>query len=199
MNRVTAYSLVGGLLLVSALIAEAADAQAPAAAGGDTNRSAAPEAYRIGPEDVLQISVWKNEAMSRTVTVRPDGKISLALLNDLQAAGLTALELREIVTKKLADYIPSPEVSVIVSEVRSFKVSVIGEVTRPGRFELKSWTTVLDALALAGGFTQFATRSKIVILHPEGTTMKRIPFNYNKVAGEQENFYLRNGDIVLVP
>ena len=137
--------------------------------------------------------------MSRTVTVRPDGKISLALLNDLQAAGLTALELREIVTKKLADYIPSPEVSVIVSEVRSFKVSVIGEVTRPGRFELKSWTTVLDALALAGGFTQFATRSKIVILHPEGTTMKRIPFNYNKVAGEQENFYLRNGDIVLVP
>jgi len=199
MNRVTAYSLVGGLLLVSALIAEAADAQTPAAAGGDTNRSAAPEAYRIGPEDVLQISVWKNEAMSRTVTVRPDGKISLALLNDLQAAGLTALELREIVTKKLADYIPSPEVSVIVSEVRSFKVSVIGEVTRPGRFELKSWTTVLDALALAGGFTQFATRSKIVILHPEGTTMKRIPFNYNKVAGEQENFYLRNGDIVLVP
>jgi len=199
MNRVTACSLVGGLLLVSALIAEAADAQAPAAAGGDTNRSAAPEAYRIGPEDVLQISVWKNEAMSRTVTVRPDGKISLALLNDLQAAGLTALELREIVTKKLADYIPSPEVSVIVSEVRSFKVSVIGEVTRPGRFELKSWTTVLDALALAGGFTQFATRSKIVILHPEGTTMKRIPFNYNKVAGEQENFYLRNGDIVLVP
>ena len=148
---------------------------------------------------MLQISVWKNEAMSRTVTVRPDGKISLALLNDLQAAGLTALELREIVTKKLADYIPSPEVSVIVSEVRSFKVSVIGEVTRPGRFELKSWTTVLDALALAGGFTQFATRSKIVILHPEGTTMKRIPFNYNKVAGEQENFYLRNGDIVLVP
>jgi polysaccharide export outer membrane protein len=199
MNRVTACSLVGGLLLVSALIAEAADAQAPAAAGGDTNRSAAPEAYRIGPEDVLQISVWKNEAMSRTVTVRPDGKISLALLNDLQAAGLTALELREIVTKKLADYIPSPEVSVIVSEVRSFKVSVIGEVTRPGRFELKSWTTVLDALALAGGFTQFATRSKIVILHPEGTMMKRIPFNYNKVAGEQENFYLRNGDIVLVP
>src|SRR5439155_223796 len=77
--------------------------------------------------------------------------------------------------------------------------ALIGEVTRPGRFELKSWTTVLDALALAGGFTQFATRSKIVILHPEGTTMKRIPFNYNKVAGEQENFYLRNGDIVLVP
>jgi len=118
----------------------------------------------------------------------------------VRAAGLTPLELREVLAKKLAEYIPNPEVSVIVTEVRSFKVSVIGEVTRPGRFELKSWTTALDALALAGGFTQFAARSKVVILHPEGTTMKRLPFNYNKVAaGEQENFYLRNGDIVLVP
>ncbi|PYN38755.1 MAG: hypothetical protein DMD98_03210, partial [Candidatus Rokuibacteriota bacterium] len=90
--------------------------------------------------------------------------------------------------------------SVIVSEIRSFKVSVIGEVSRPGRYELRSWTTVLDVLALAGGFTQFAARTKIVILHPEGRTMKRILFNYNKVAaGEQENFYLRNGDIILVP
>jgi len=79
-------------------------------------------------------------------------------------------------------------------------VSVIGEVSRPGRYELRSWTTVLDVLALAGGFTQFAARTKIVILHPEGRTMKRILFNYNKVAaGEQENFYLRNGDIILVP
>jgi polysaccharide export outer membrane protein len=86
-----------------------------------------------------------------------------------------------------------------VSDVRSFKVSIIGEVTRPGRFELKSWTTVLDVLALAGGFTQFAARSRMVILRPDGGTMKRIPFNYNKLPGDQENFYLRSGDIVLVP
>jgi polysaccharide export outer membrane protein len=118
----------------------------------------------------------------------------------VQAAGLTALELREVLARKLADYMPSPEVSVIVSDIRSFKVSIIGEVTRPGRLELRSWTTVLDALALAGGFTQFAARSKIVILQPEGKTMKRIPFNYNKALnGEQENFYLRNGDIIMVP
>ena len=200
MNRATVCSLVAGVLLVSSLIsAEPVDAQAPAAAGGDTSRSTAPEAYRIGPEDVLQISVWKNEALSRAATVRPDGMISLPLLNDVQASGLTALELREILTKRLAEYIPSPEVSVIVTEVRSLKVSVIGEVNRPGRFELKSWATVADALALAGGFTQFAARSRIVILHQDGATMKRIPFNYNKLAGEQENFYLRNGDIVLVP
>ena len=193
---------VAGLLIMSALTAaEPAGAQAPpvGASERDANRGAAPDAYRIGPEDVLHISVWKNEAMSRAVPVRPDGKISLPLLNDVQAAGLTTLELREVLTKKLAEYMPSPEVSVIVTEVRSFKVSVIGEVARPGRFELKSWTTVLDVLALAGGFTQFAARSRIVILQPDGKTMKRIPFNYNKIAGEQENFYLRNGDIVLVP
>src|SRR5919197_967058 len=163
-----------------------------AAQDSSTPVQGCPAAYVIGPEDVLDISVWKNTDISRTVPVRPDGKISLPLLNDVQAAGLTALELRKDLAQKLAEYVPSPEVSVIVSDVRSFKVSVIGEVVRPGRFELKSWTTVLDALALAGGFTPFAARSRIVILHPEGTTMKRIPFNYNKLTGEQENFYLRN-------
>jgi len=174
-----------------------------------------PGEYRIGPEDLLHITVWKNEAMTRTVPVRPDGKISLPLLNDVLVAGLTALELRDVLTQKLAEYIPSPEVSVIVSEVRSLRVSVVGEVNKPARYELKSWATVLDALALAGGFTPFAARSRIVILRPEGNTVKRIPFNYTKLTGtrdglldrllhpggdgEQENFYLRNGDIVLVP
>jgi len=200
--RLSTICSLAGVLLISTLTAVGpADAQAPAVNGSerDANRVVAPDAYRIGPEDVLHISVWKNDTMSRTVPVRPDGKISLPLLNDVQAAGLTALELREVLTQKLAEYLPSPEVSVIVSDVRSFKVSIIGEVARPGRFELKSWTTVLDVLALAGGFTQFATRSRMVILRPDGTTMKRIPFNYNKLSGEQENFYLRNGDIVLVP
>jgi polysaccharide export outer membrane protein len=194
-------SLAGVLLVSISTAVGSAAAQAPTVNGSDrdANRVVAPDAYRIGPEDVLHISVWKNETMSRTVPVRPDGKISLPLLNDVQAAGLTALELREMLTQKLAEFLPSPEVSVIVSDVRSFKVSIIGEVARPGRFELKSWTTVLDVLALAGGFTQFATRSRMVILRPDGTTMKRIPFNYNKLSGEQENFYLRNGDIVLVP
>jgi len=194
--------LVAGALLFSGLIgAGPACAQATAAGSSESgaNRSTAPESYRIGPEDVLLISVWKNDALSRSVPVRPDGKISLPLLNDVQAAGLTALELRDVLTQKLAEYLPSPEVAVIVSDIRSFKVSVIGEVTKPGRYELKSWTTVLDVLALAGGFTQFASRSRIVILQSDGKTMKRIPFNYNKIAGEQENFYLRNGDIVLVP
>ena len=194
-------SLATVLLVSSVIVAKPAGAQAPGGGASERGlaRIGALGEYRIGPEDMLLISVWKNEAMTRTVPVRPDGRISLPLLNDVVAAGLTTLELREILTKKLAEYIPSPEVSVIVADVRSFKVSVIGEVARSGRFELKSAATVLDLLALAGGFTQFATRSQIVILRPEGATMKRIPFNYNKVSGEQENFYLRNGDIVLVP
>ena len=194
---------VGGVRRQLWLVVACSTVLASAARAEQAAPAPAPEPdgyeYRIGPEDVLQISVWKNDAMSRAVPVRPDGKISLPLLNDVQAAGLTTLELREVLTKKLAEYMPSPEVSVIVTDVRSFKVSVIGEVARPGRYELKAWTTVLDVLALAGGFTQFAARSRIVILQPDGKTMKRIPFNYNKIAGEQENFYLRNGDIVLVP
>ncbi len=160
------------------------------------------EAYQIGPEDVLNIIVWKNDAVSRTVPVRPDGMISLPLVNDVKAAGLTPMQLRDLLGKLLTEFIPAPEVSVVVTEVRSFKVSVIGEIVRPGRLELKSWTTVLDVLAMAGGFNQFASRSRIVILRPDGKTMKRIPFNYNKViaaGGEQENFFLQPGDIILVP
>jgi len=158
--------------------------------------------YRIGPEDVLDIAVWNNTAISRTVPVRPDGKISLPLLNDTQAAGLTPMQLREVLIKKLAEYMPMPEVSVIVREVHSFKVSVIGEVKRPGRHELKSRATVLDALALAEGLGEFAARGRIVILRHEGNSLKRILFNYNKVVsadGELENFLLQPGDIIVVP
>ena len=191
----TRFALFG---LLASIVAFTPAAHAQTAAP-DADGRGAPDAYRIGPEDQLLISVWKNDAMSRSVLVRPDGKIALPLLNDVQAAGLTALELRDVLTAKLKDFIPNPEVTVIVSDVRSLKVSVIGEVARPGRYELRSWATVLDALALAGGFTQYASRSKIVILHPKGKSMEKIPFNYNEVSGKQENFYLRNGDIVLVP
>ena len=197
------YLFLAGIIFLSSIVAANPVCAQTTGAGSserDGGRNAAPDVYRIGPEDALQISVWKNDSLTRAVQVRPDGKISLPLLNDVQAAGLSALELRDVLAQKLAAYMPNPEVSVIVSDIRSFKVSVIGEVSRPGRLELRSWTTVLDALALSGGFTQFASRSKIVILQPDGKTMKRIPFNYNKALdGEQPNFYLRNGDIILVP
>lgn len=206
MKRVHRSSIACAALLMFCSGAALAAEQKTAAA--TTPRPAAPalpvspEAYRIGPEDIIAVSVWKNEAMSRVVPVRPDGMISLPLLDDIQAAGLTPMQLRDVIAKKLVEYMPSPEVSVIVNEVRSFKVSVMGEVARPARYELKSVTTVLDVLAQAGGFSQFANRSRIVILRPNGKGMTRIPFNYNKViasGGEDENLYLQPGDIVLVP
>jgi polysaccharide export outer membrane protein len=198
------------LLILPALGTAPALAQTPAAQPPTTQPAAAvPPAkapvgddYRIGPEDALSIIVWKNEALSRAVTVRPDGKISLPLLNDVQAAGLTSMQLRDDLTKKFTEFMPSPEVSVLITDVRSFKVSVLGQINRPGRYDLRSKTTMLDIIALAGGFRDFAAPTRIVILRQEGKTTKRIPFNYNRViqqGGEAENFDLQPNDIILVP
>jgi polysaccharide export outer membrane protein len=187
---------------VATLVAGGASAQQPASPAKARPPATGLDEYKIGPEDLLSISVWKNEAMSRVLPVRPDGMISLPLLDDVMAAGLTPMELRNVLAQKLAEYVPSPSVTVIVNDVHSFKVSVIGEVIRPARYELKSRTSVLDVLALAGGFNQFAARTRIVVLRQEGAKTVRIPFNYNRVtagASEEENIYLRPGDIVLVP
>lgn len=194
---------MGATLLVPIVLA-LSGAPDPGAAAARTPTTARDEmpGYRVGPEDVLQVSVWGNEAVSRTVPVRPDGKISLPLLNDVQAAGLTPMELRAELTRRLAEYMPSPEISVSVTEVKSFKVSVIGAVAKPGRYELKSWATVIDVLAMAEGFTEFASRSRIVVLRSDGQKVQRLPFDYDKVVSGgagQANFYLRPADIVLVP
>ena len=188
--------LASALLLLSATGTKSAPASQPA------EPPPSETGYLIGPEDVLQISVWKNEALSRTVPVRPDGKISLPLLNDVQAAGLTPMQLRDALARRLSDYMPRPEVTVLVTDVRSFKVSVIGQVPKPGRYELKSAATVMDLLAMAGGFTEFASRSRIVVIRSEGARTTRIPFDYEKVrTGDpgQVNFQLLSGDIILVP
>jgi polysaccharide export outer membrane protein len=193
--------------MLTTFVATGASAQQSAAAAPQPAAKAKPlaaaglEEYRIGPEDVLSISVWKNDAMSRVLPVRPDGMISLPLLDDVMAAGLTPTELRNLLAQKLAEYVPSPAVTVIVNDVKSFKVSVIGEVLKPARYELKSRTSVLDVLALAGGFNQFAARTRIVVLRTEGDKRVRIPFNYNRVTSgnDEENVYLRPNDIVLVP
>jgi polysaccharide export outer membrane protein len=148
------------------------------------------------------VVVWKNEQLTRSVTVRPDGKISLPLVNDIEAAGLTPAKLRDMLVEKLAEYVPSPEVSVLVSKVQSFEVSVIGEVQKPGRFDLRGRTTVLDALALAGGLTEFASRRKITVLRHEGDATTRIRFDYDDAISADEEaqpLVLQPGDIVVVP
>lgn len=201
MRHTRFYGVVLAVVLALSAVGHSSAPPPAAQPAREPGQAGAPEAYRIGPEDILQVLVWRNEAMSRTVPVRPDGMISLPLVNDVMAAGLTPAQLRDAVTQKLVEYMPNPEVSVIVTEVRSYGVSVLGEVPRPGRFQLRSWTTVLDVLALAGGFTEFAARNRIVILRHDGKALKRMPFNYGKVisSGEQENFYVLPGDIVLVP
>ena len=158
--------------------------------------------YLIGPEDVLDITVWKNcPDLCRTVPVRPDGKLSLPLVNDVQAAGLTPMDLRQHLTDQLAEYIPSPEVSVIVREVHNFKVAVVGAVKMAGDYEIKSQATVLELIARAQGHTEFANRDKIVVLRQKGAKTDRIKFNYRKVAegDDEDNFYVRAGDIIVVP
>ena len=158
--------------------------------------------FVIGPEDLLQVSVWKNESLSRQLPVRPDGKISLPLLHDVQAAGLTPMQLRDKIAVALAEFMPNPEVSVTVLDVRSYRVSVLGEVQKPGVLQLKAPTTVLEAIALAGGFRDFASPSKIVIFRKDdGGQTQRLRFNYNRAVGAagEDNVTLRSGDVVVVP
>jgi len=191
-------------MLAAAIAATLACGCAHEARTGAMVSDAVPEEseYRMGAADVLRISVWKNEELSRTVPVRPDGTISLPLLNDVRADGLTPMELRDVLARKLEEYIPRPQVSVIVQEVHSRAVSVLGEVTHAGRYELKGRSTVLDAIAFAGGITPFARRGRILILRHEPDGVKRIPFDYDRAIsreGAQGNLYVQAGDIIVVP
>ncbi|HET6370743.1 MAG TPA: polysaccharide biosynthesis/export family protein [Nitrospiria bacterium] len=158
--------------------------------------------YVIGPEDVVEISVWKNDALSKTVTVRPDGKISLPLIGDVQAAGLTASELKKTITKRLLEYKETPEVSVIVKEVNSYMVYITGEVVHPGKYPLKSRATLLQGITLAGGFTQFASKNNMVLLRRDGAGEIRIQVKYDDIVfgkkGSVDPFLLP-GDTVVVP
>jgi polysaccharide export outer membrane protein len=161
-----------------------------------------PPAYRIGAGDVLEISVWKNPDLSRTVSVVPTGTISLPLLNDVQAAGLTPEELRTKLTEGFSKYVSHPEVSVLPKEVHSYSISVVGQANKPGRYELQRQTTVLEAIALAGGLNQFGSYSDVFVLRNDGKEAKRIPFDYvaaTSNAASAANFYLHAGDIVVVP
>lgn len=160
--------------------------------------------YIIGAEDILDVSVWKSPDLSTTVIVRPDGKISLPLIGEIKAAGRSPKELKVEVEKKLKQYVQEPIVSVIVREVNSKVIYVTGEVNRPGKYPLKSETTVVQAITLAGGFTQWANKDKIVIirkspLNPEGI---RFTIRYSDIVSGtnmRANMILHSGDTVIVP
>lgn len=176
--------------------------QAVAATNNDTLASDAAEEYVIGVEDVLYISVWKNPDLSREVPVRPDGKITLPLIDDVSAVGLTPGRLKDVLTERWKSYITGPEVSVIVTQVNSLKVYMVGEVSKPGILQLKSRTRLLQAISLAGGFTAFADRTRIVVLRNNGSGETRLEFNYKKIlSGDrpEDNIFLKPGDTVIVP
>jgi polysaccharide biosynthesis/export protein len=164
--------------------------------------SAQDPAYKIGPQDILKIDVWKEEQLTRTVPVRPDGKITLPLLNDVQAAGLAPMELANEITEQLKKYINNPQVSVSVTEINSRRVYVTGEVMKGGAFALLPHMTVLQALSSSGGFTQFARIKNIYVLRIEGGKSVKIPFNYREaVKGKnpEQNIELVSGDVIVVP
>jgi polysaccharide export outer membrane protein len=169
----------------------------------DTSEPSAPvdpKSYVIGAEDVLAVVVWHERDVSGAVSVRPDGKITLPLIGELQAAGQTPQELKTMVTEKLSQFLNRPEVMVSVQQVRSKKYYITGQAGRTGAFPLVVPTTVLEALSGAGGFQQWAKTKKIRILRDGGrTTLK---FNYNQVINGKnldQNVYLQNGDNIIVP
>jgi len=161
-----------------------------------------PSDYVIGPEDVLDISVWKEPDFSRLVPVRPDGKISLPLLKDIQAAGLTPTQLAAAITVTLRKYVTQPQVTVIVTAINSQRVYVLGEVARPGPVPLLPDMTILQALSTAGGLSQFASRKGIYVLRSENGKQVTYPFNYKAaVQGKAaaQNITLKPGDTIVVP
>lgn len=158
--------------------------------------------YVIGPQDVLDVDVWKEQELTRTIEVRPDGKISLPLLNDVQASGLTPMQLAANITDGLKKFITDPQVTVIVTDIRSQRVYILGEVTHPGAYPLLPGMNVLQALSSAGGFTMFANTKKIYVLRQQAGKQEKFPFNYKEaISGKRadQNIVLRAGDQIVVP
>jgi len=177
------------------LIAKAADIRQLAHAANP----AIPE-YRLGSEDVIEVFVWKQPDLTTTVVIRPDGRISLPLTNELEASGKTAIQLQKEITEKLREYITQPIVNVIVKQVNSLKISVLGEVRKPDVYRIKNQVTVLDAIAMAGGFTDLARPSRVIVIRNAPSGPQRIKINVKQVVADNSKspFYLQPLDTVYV-
>ncbi len=206
-----ALILIGSLAMAQDPPAEPAESSAPASAAPSksvpvsttnavANNQAGPT-YVIGPDDTLHIAVWKEADLTATVPVRPDGKISLPLLNDVQAAGLTPEQLASSLTEKLKKYIADPRVTVVVAAINSKRIYMVGEVARTGALSMLPNMTVLQALSSAG-LNQFAKTKGIYILRSENGKQEKLPVNYRKLVKGQhmeQNYLLQPGDTIVVP
>jgi polysaccharide biosynthesis/export protein len=178
-------------------------APGPAAAPSQAEAGVTPPAdYVVGPEDVLGIVIWRERELSGDVIVRPDGKISLPLLNDIDVAGLTPDQVRERITERAKEFVEGPTATVVVKQIHSRKVFITGSVERPGPFPLMQQTSVLQLISLAGGLREFANASSIVVVRNENGRQVTFAFNYNDVKNGrklEQNIILKPGDTVIVP
>jgi polysaccharide export outer membrane protein len=192
----------GAALLAIALAAPVAGCSSKSAYDFAAERRAT-SAYTVGPGDVLQVNAWKNENLTQRVTVRPDGFITMPLIGDVQAGGRNVNAIaKDIATRSTKFYTEPPVISVDVAELHSYRIYVLGEVTRPGEFTPKGQVTVLQAIALAGGFTRFAAPDNIMIVRRDANGERRIPFQYDKVVDDghlQANLPLQSNDTLVVP
>jgi len=204
MKRLVYAAIIGSLVFcVSPLIACAQpDQKALLKEATQAKSMVDNESYVIGCEDVLYIHVWKEEALSRTVPVRMDGNISLPLIRDIKAAGLTPLQLEAAITERLKGFYENSTVSVTVMEINSFRVYVSGEVKTPGVYRLRSETNLLQIIPMAGGFTEWAKKKKILVIRKENGKEKRFTVNYKKAMKGDDpssNVILKPGDTIIVP
>jgi len=198
-------------VVLAGVLANSASAQAaPATAAGSAAATTAEkpadkphdDSFVIGNDDVLAINVWKEPDISRSIPVRSDGKISLPLVGEVQAAGLTPLKLEKDIAEKLKSYISEPEVTVMVQQVNSQKFNILGQVNKPGSYVIANSPTVLDAIALAGGFRDFAKRKSIYVLRHGASGEVRLAFNYKDVSqgkNMDQNVKLQPGDTIIIP
>lgn len=187
-------SIAAALALCLAL---AATAQAAEPQAGKSRNS-----YTVGPEDVLDVSVWKDEALSKEVVVRPDGKISFPLIGDVQAQGRTVDQIRQEIQTRIEEFVPGAPVSVMALQIRSPKIYIVGKVMRPGMYVMFERMSVMQALALAGGFTPFSATADILVLRDEGGKQVTINVDYDDLAkGKRldQNILLNTGDTIVVP
>jgi polysaccharide export outer membrane protein len=199
-------SVALGLMVGVTIMLVSACAEVPREALEEVNRPLVRDFF-LGPEDVVEVTVWRNQDLSRTVVVRPDGMISLPLIGDVQASGQTAAQVSERISKRLSEFKENPSVSVSVKEINSYFIYVVGEVMRPGKYPLKSYATVIQAISLAGGFTQYGSKNKMVVMRSTRNAsgderQVRIPVRYDDLVlgkGEIGNFRLLSGDTIVVP
>ncbi len=202
MRKIIIIGIIGALVLFHTLAFTQQEKEGLLKKQAQSEIKADSSDYVIGSEDVLYIHVWKEGTLTRTVPVRIDGNISLPLIDDVRAAGLTPLQLKEVLTEKLKKFVDSPDVSVTVMEANSYKVYVSGEVKSPGIFRLRSETSLIHIIIMAGGFTEWADPKRILIIRKFEGKEKRTIVNYKKIVkGEDSglNFVLNAGDIIIVP